>query len=187
MGRICPTRIMKRKLAVDIDNTIWDLITPWIKLYNYYYDDNIQYSDIVEYDFFNIAKKATKDQIFKLLSIQGFWNLVEPYEYSVEYLDKLNNEYDLYIVTSTSYRIAKEKLDRFFKLFPFINDSQLILTHNKDLINVDIIVDDYPKQLINKNCIKFLIDSPYNKDVSDTTIIRVDNLKDVYNCLHELN
>ena len=178
---------MKRKLAVDIDNTIWDLVTPWLDFYNWYYDDDVKYSDIKEYDFFNILKKASKKQMLDLLNIKGFWNLVEPYEYSVEYLRKLNDEYDLYIVTSTSYKTAEEKFNRFFKLFPFLNESQLILTSDKGLIDVDIIVDDCPRWLENKNSIKFLINEPYNQLVLDDTIIRVDNLKDVYNYLHKLN
>lgn len=39
---------MKRKLAVDIDNTLWDLIRPWIGLYNVLYKDDVQYEDITQ-------------------------------------------------------------------------------------------------------------------------------------------
>lgn len=177
---------MKRKLAIDIDNTIWDLIHPWIEFYNYYYYDNVTYDDIKEYDFFSILNKANKQQMLELLNIRGFWKLVQPYEYSSEYLRKFNDEYELYIVTSTSYKTSKEKFDRFFELFPFLNESQLILTHNKRLIDVDIMIDDCPKWLEGRQFIKFLINEPYNQLVADKTIIRVDNLKDVYNYLQKL-
>ena len=43
---------MRRKLAVDIDNTLWDLITPWLDYYNRRYNDNIRYEEIVDYNFF---------------------------------------------------------------------------------------------------------------------------------------
>ena len=171
---------MKRKLAVDIDNTIWDLVSAWIVCYNFIYNDTVKYEDIIEYDFFNITNKATREEMFDILSSDWFWAFIDPYKYSKEYLEKLNNEFDLYIVTSTSYKTSHKKFDRFFDLFPFIKEDQLIITTHKDLLNVDIIIDDYINNLSNDNHLKFLIDQPYNKKINDKSIIRVNNLKDVY-------
>lgn len=178
---------MRRKLAVDIDNTIWDLVSPWIGFYNIYYNDNVNYSDIVEYNFFNITKKATKEELLNILSSDSFWAFVYPYKESKEYLEKLNDEFELYIVTSTSYKTSMKKFERFFELFDFLNEDQLIITSNKCLLNVDIIVDDFINNLSGDNHIKFLIDQPYNKDINDDTIIRVKNLKEVYFYLHKDN
>lgn len=171
---------MKRKLAVDIDNTIWDLVSPWIEYYNHKFNDDIQYSDIIKYDFFDITKKATKEEMFNIISSDNFWAFINPYKYSKKYLEKLNNEFELYIVTSTSYKTSYKKFERFFSLFPFLKEDQLIITSHKNLLNIDIIVDDYISHLSNDNHMKFLIDQPYNKDVNDKSIIRVNNLKDVY-------
>lgn len=177
---------MKRKLAVDIDNTLWDLITPWITYYNILYKDNIKYEDITEYEFFDLLKTATKDDMLNLLNSEEFWNSVLPYEDSFEYLKKLNDEYELYIVTSTSYKTPREKFDRLFNIFDFLTEDQLIITSKKYLLNVDIMVDDCA-DCLRGDYIKFLINEPYNQDVIDDTIIRVDNLRDVYNYLHKLN
>lgn len=177
---------MERKLAVDIDNTIWDLVSPWIKCYNYRYDDDVQYSDIVKYDFFDITTKATREELFNIISSGEFWAFIKPYEYSREYLEKLNNEFELYIVTSTSYKTSRKKFEKFFELFPFIREDQLIITSHKDILNIDIIVDDYINHLSNDGHIRFLIDQPYNKDVNDDSIIRVANLKEVYYYLQNI-
>ena len=178
---------MKRKLAVDIDNTIWDLISPWIMYYNDMFKDDVEYKDIVKYDFFDITKKATKEQMLGLLSLDRFWDSVVPYENSKEYLCKFNEEYDLYIVTSTSYKTSRKKFERFFDLFRFLREDQLIITSHKDMIDVDIMVDDFVNYLSGENHIKFLIDQPYNKDVNDGPIIRVEDLKQVYEHLHSQN
>lgn len=178
---------MKRKLAVDIDNTIWDLVSPWIDLYNKSYDDNIRYEDIIRYDFFNITSKASKEEILNFLSTDELWNSVEPYKESYEYLEKLNNEYELYIVTNTSYKTPKSKFDRLFSLFPFLNEDQLIIISNKQLLNIDIMVDDCVDHLHGGNFIKLLIDSPYNRNgCIDKEIIRVKDLKDVYMYLENI-
>jgi 5'(3')-deoxyribonucleotidase len=171
---------MKRKLAVDIDNTIWDLVSSWIEYYNNKYDDNVKASNITKYAFFDLTKKATKEEMFDILCVDDFWSTVNPYRYSEEYLRKLNKEFDLYIVTSTSYKTSRKKFERFFELFPFLDEHQLIITHHKEIIDVDIIVDDCPINLTNTDHIRFLINQSYNKSVKDESIIRVNDLREVY-------
>lgn len=178
---------MKRKIAVDIDNTIWDLISSWLKCYNEAFNDNVKYEDIVRYDFFNITSKASKEEIFKFLATDELWKSVVPYKYSYEYLEKFNKEYDLYIVTNTSYKTPRTKFDRLFELFPFLDEDQLVITANKQLLFVDIMVDDCVDHLMGGNYMKFLIDAPYNRDAINNSIIRVKDLKDVYNYLHHIN
>ena len=151
------------------------------------YKDNIQYKDITKYEFFDILKNASRNEILNLLNKDEFWNSVIPYEDSFEYLKKLNDEYELYIVTSTSYKTPREKFDRLFSLFDFLTEDQLIITSKKYLLNVDIMVDDCIDCLLKGNYIKFLINEPYNQEVFDDTIIRVDNLKDVTNKRHHIH
>lgn len=178
---------MKRKLAVDIDNTIWDLISPWLIFYNKAFDDNLEYKDIVQYDFFNINSKASREDVIKLLEINDIWDIIQPYENTYEYLEKLNNEYELYLVTSTSYKTPKAKFDKLFSLFPFINEDQLILISNKKLLNVDIMIDDCIDNLVGGKYTKLLIDAPYNRDYKKTDIIRIKDLKDAYLFLYPIN
>ena len=178
---------MKRKIAVDIDNTIWDLVSPWIDLYNRSYDDNVEREDITRYDFFTITSKASREEILNFLSTEDIWQSVEPYKESYEYLEKLNNEYELYIVTNTSYKTPKAKFDRLFSLFPFLSEDQLVIISNKQLLNIDIMVDDCMDHLCGGNFIKFLIDEPYNRnECEDKEIIRVKNLKEVYMYLNNI-
>ena len=175
---------MKRKLAVDIDNTLWDLITPWLDYYNRRYCDNVKYEDIVNYDFFNIIKNITRDEMLHLLSEHEFWDNVYPYPESATYLRKLNDEFELYIATSTSYKTPRIKFDKLFTFFNFLEEDQLIVTSKKQLLNVDILIDDCIDCLKGGSYTKLLIDAPYNRDMVDDTIIRVNNLKDAYNVLH---
>ena len=63
---------MKRKLAVDIDNTIWDLITPWLNYYNKRHNDDVKYEDVTEYSFFDIIKNITREEMLGLLTENEF-------------------------------------------------------------------------------------------------------------------
>ena len=41
---------MITKVGIDIDNTIWDLVSPWLEWYNILYLDDIKYEQINEYN-----------------------------------------------------------------------------------------------------------------------------------------
>lgn len=174
---------MKRKLAVDIDNTIWDLITPWLNYYNKRHNDDVKYEDVTEYSFFNIIKNITREEMLGLLTENEFWSEVIPYPDSYKYLKKLNDEFELYIATSTSYKTPREKFDKLFTFFDFLEEDQLIVTSKKQLLNVDIMIDDCVDCLIGGHYIKLLIDTPYNKNIVDSSLIRVKDLKEAYEFL----
>ena len=174
---------MKRKLAVDIDNTIWDLITPWLNYYNKRHNDDVKYEDVTEYSFFDIIKNITREEMLGLLTENEFWLEVIPYPDSYKYLKKLNDEFELYIATSTSYKTPREKFDKLFTFFDFLEEDQLIITSKKQLLNVDIMIDDCIDCLVGGDYMKLLIDTPYNKNIADSSLIRVKDLKEAYEFL----
>ena len=146
-----PTVKMKKtrkKVAIDLDGVIWDLVRPWIIYYNLLYEDSVSYEEILEYDLSKTMTKASYDEIKSILKKKSFWNSVFPFEYAVEYLYKINKDFDLYIATATSYEIATVKIKRFLKLFPFISSNQIICIHNKSLLDVDWLIDDCADNLL---------------------------------------
>ena len=165
------------KLALDLDGVIWDLVRPWIHVYNILYKDDIKVEDIKEYKLSNTLSKATPEELHNILLQESFWNSVIPFKYSEEYLIKMNNEFNLYIATKTDYRIYGIKVNRFLKLFPFIKPEQIICINDKSLLDVDWLVDDCVDNL-NGNYNKILLDASYNRDTDE--FIRAKNLKEVY-------
>lgn len=173
-------RNFKSKIALDLDGVIWDLVDPWVNNYNLLYDDNIKTTDIKEYKLSSTLTKATSEELHNILLQENFWNNVFPFPNAFEYLDKLNNEYDLYIATKTDYRIYEIKVNRVLKLFPFIKPEQIICINNKSLLDVDWLVDDCADNL-NGNYNKILLDASYNR--SNYEFIRAKDLKEVYNII----
>lgn len=172
----------RQKVALDLDGVIWDLVRPWVKYYNRLYKDNVLYENIKEYDLSKSLTKASYDEIKDLLNNKFFWNLVFPFEYSKEYLYKLNNKYDLYIATATNYKLVEIKTERFLMFFPFIDRHQIICIHNKSLLDVDWLVDDCIDNLKEGNFNKIILDAPYNRNCKE--FIRAKNLKEVYNIIN---
>lgn len=172
----------KQKVALDLDGVIWDLVVPWINQYNILFNDDKQLEDITEYKLSNTLVKATSQELDEILLNNDFWKNVLPFKYAVEYLEKLNNEFDLYIVTKTDYRLFEIKVNRILHLFPFIQPYQIVCLYNKQLFNADWFVDDCIDNLVGGNFNKIILDAPYNRD-TEYNWYRAYNLKDVYNII----
>ena len=108
-----------------------------------------------------------------------------------EVLEKLNNKYDIYIVTSyiwdNEYEFSannlKNKYNYLRKELPFISPEKYIFTTNKQLLRFDIAIDDRLVNLTGATT-KILFDAWHNKqdDLSED-IIRVTSWKEVENIL----
>lgn len=169
------------KVAIDLDGVIWDLVRPWLNQYNLLYNDTVEYEHVVEYDISKSCVNATYQNLLDILTDDTFWIDVHPFEYASTYLQKLNEEFDLYIATATHHEMADAKINRFLELFPFIRFTQIICIYKKSLLNVDWLIDDCEANLQNGTFNKILLDAPYNRHTQK--FIRAYNLKDVYDIL----
>lgn len=116
-----------------------------------------------------------------------------------EVLKRLNEKYDIYIVTSYIWgkdiinpeENLKNKFQYLKEKLPFINPNKYIFTQNKKLLNFDIRIDDRISGLENGK-IKLLFNSWSNntiteKELKEKNIIRVKNWYDIESVLNELD
>ena len=132
----------KKTIAIDLDNTIWDMSTPWVKIYNRRFNDNVDPDNLPCYNMVNIMTKASVEGIYKILEVPTFWYLPKLMEGAYKYIGKLNEEYDVVIVTRTNYRVCKDKFNRLLELLPFLKHEQIIICFDKSKINYDIVAMD---------------------------------------------
>ena len=173
------------KILVDLDDTIEDLVPCWIDALNRKYNRNIQYEDIDNWNISKYYPDLSEDEIFNVIRSDDFWKEVKPKKGAVEYLKKLYDEgYDVYICTSTYYLNIKQKFEFFIKRwFPFVRWHKVIITSNKQMIQADYLIDDFPNNLIGGNYKKLLMDAPYNRQFEDPEIERVKNWEEIYKIL----
>ena len=103
-----------------------------------------------------------------------------------EVLEKLNNKFDIYIVTSyiwdNEYEVSannlKNKYNYLRKKLPFISPEKYIFTTNKQLLRFDIAIDD---RLVNLSgaTTKILFDAWHNKGEISSDIIRATSWKNI--------
>ena len=80
-------------------------------------------------------------------------------------------------------RCLKSKMENcLFKWFPYLSWKNVIVTHNKQMIIGDVLVDDAPHNLIGGRYKKILMSAPHNRhfETTGTGIVRVSNWLQVY-------
>lgn len=173
----------KFTVAVDLDGVIWDLLTPWLKLYNDVFDDDLTPEKIETYSLWKYTK-CEREDMFYLLERNDIWSQITIEDKQLEALRRLmNNErIDFIIVTATNYKVALNKFHRLYELLPELREDQLVITSRKDLIRADFLIDDWEDNLkhiaADKHGTAILITQPYNATFPNTQygILRTDNL-----------
>ncbi len=175
-------------IGVDLDDVLWDLKGAWLRRYNEIEDTNITAEDIKSWDIGKYVKPGTESVLFYILEQNDFWETVKPVDGAQHYLNQLIEDgYDVYIVTASPHIHLKQKLIHFYKLFPFINPEQVVIIHRKQMMDLDVLIDDKPSNLCDASYKKILFDCSHNRGFDEQQIgaLRVTNWNDVYDFICE--
>ena len=176
-----------KTIAIDIDDTVINLLDAWLTYLNNRHNTKVKREDITEWEIANAFPELSKEQVFSPLYEKDFWESVVPLPYSYQYLKKLYDDgYIVKFVTAASYDTIKYRLENvIFTYYNFIKEKDIIICQDKQYIDCDVLIDDNVDNLKNFKGIRFLIDAPYNKSdkYRDCYDMRVKNLKDVYQIL----
>lgn len=128
-----------------------------------------------------------KDEFWKKVENDNFYEGLSLNEGCYEVLDKLNKHFDIYIVTAylwdgnpdvsgknlnNKYEYLKEKL-------PFISPKKYIFTTNKNICNFDIRIDDRLHNLDGAET-KILVDQWHNRKLTEQELVGVNRVSDWY-------
>lgn len=177
---------MKKKiLFVDCDDTIENFCEVWVKELNKKYNMDYSTEDITEWDIQKFYPDTTKEELLEVANSAKFWDKVKPKRDAIVYLSLLQDYFDIYIVTSGSYRSMYYKVPKIIKkYFKFIPEQNIICCTDKHLLNGDYLVDDNPANLIdgNPSYKGILYSAPHNRYVNCEVynIERVNDWKDIF-------
>ena len=174
-------------ILVDLDDTITDLLTPWLDTLNDKYRLSVCREDVKEWDMKKTFPLLTYDEIFEPLKDRALWRNVRPLPGAREYLEKLIlRGHKIYIVTTSHYTTIEAKLEEcLFRYFPFIGYEQVVITNDKSIIRGDILIDDNPDNLTSGMHWGILLDAPYNRgfDTYKYGVLRVKCWKEIYEAI----
>lgn len=117
---------MKKRLYFDMDNVLVDFASGIAKL----------------------DKKTVEEYADRLDEVPGIYALMEPMPGAIEAVHKLAEKYDVYILSTAPWKNPSAWADKVAWVTKYLDDvlhKRLILSHHKDLLKGDYLIDDRPK------------------------------------------
>ena len=152
------------KIALDVDNTIVNTTSCVIAQHYADTGERLTLDDIKTYYIENYVSDDYKDDFHLIFLKKEMWKRVKVLPNCVEVIKRLHDRGDsIYFVTSTEPQNVAKKARFLQRTFPFLDIRKcLITTHCKQMIGVDILIDDYEMNLINGSYFGILMDYPWN-------------------------
>lgn len=187
------------KIAVDIDGVLLDIMVEYCKIFNERYGTNYNKKDVTDWEFFrdwNIDVKIAFE-IFTAI-YEDSMNVPFIDEDSIEIMQKLNKDQEVFIVTARNPQYKKPVVKKLssHNIKKGIQYEGIILLHHEPYDikleqHFDVYIDDNPNlvesiKLFEERTL-LLFDQPWNqKSKCEKNVIRVYNWKDVYRKIREL-
>jgi 5'-nucleotidase len=158
-----------KRLLIDMDSVIVDLMTTWHAMYNRDYDDDLHVGKLLCWDTAKYVKQECGERIYEYLDRPGLFRSLPPIPGAIETLKRLSQVYEIVIVTSSRKEAFRDKEEWVTEHLPFIGPRNLIFAHRKELIMGDLLFDDAPHNLeafMATGRIAIAMDYPYNRSVN---------------------
>lgn len=165
-------------IGIDVDSTVCNTTESVIAQHYADTGEKLTLDDIKSYYIENYVSDDYKDDFHLIFYKKEMWKRIKVIPHCVEVIKRLHDRGDsIYFVTSTEPQNITKKARFLQRTFPFLDIRKcLITTHCKQMIGVDILIDDYEMNLINGSYFGILMDYPWNRnfdDASDDKIYRV--------------
>jgi len=155
--------MIKKKIGIDLDTTLNNLMEHWLDCYNEDYNDNLTQWNTWHVD--ENVKPECGIKILDYLLKPNFFYDLEIKENAVEVIDFLMGYFDIYIVTAYLPENCLEKVNWVKKFIPNIKPENIIFINDKSMVDIDFLIDDGPHNIQAFSPIKTAIiyDMPYNQ------------------------
>ena len=159
---------MKERVIIDMDEVMADTMGKMVKWYEAAYGQQVDHSVMRNGSWVAGFPEVHRKMIRERLHEPGFFRDVPVMEGSQAVLQKMNERYEVFIVSAAMEfpNSLKDKLEWLLEHFPFLNWRQLVLCGDKRMVNGDHMIDDHVRNLEPFNGKKYLYTSFHNVDVT---------------------
>ncbi len=139
---------MSSRIIIDMDEVIADPMGDMIQWYKKTHGRDVDKNKMIG-SWLKGFPEGDQPIIWERLQSPGFFRHLTVIEDSVDTLRRLNEKYEVFIVSAAMEfpNSLKDKYDWLMEHFPFFTWKQIALTGSKDLICGDFMIDDHVKNL----------------------------------------
>lgn len=162
----------KLTIAVDVDQTIADLHTEWLRMYNKEYNDNKKVEDIKEWNIVNLVKPECGIKMLDYLKHPKLYDNIKPIEGSLEAINRIRElGHRILFVSTCVVGGGDSKLAWLLNNGFVVQDKKegsadtvkdWIAAADKSLIKADILIDDKPSHITTFPGAGILFNSSHN-------------------------
>lgn len=165
--------VKKLQLAIDADDVLVDFSGSLVRKYNKKYGKSVTMEQLITNWDLNTNVEEGED-LYEIMNKEGMFRDLEAFPDVIDGLNKLVEDGHEVIISTAGNRSAfEDKYANFKKLFPMIPEEQILMIKRKDLLHLDVMVDDGPHNIVASNCkVKIIMDKPWNRHLDG---IRVNN------------
>jgi 5'(3')-deoxyribonucleotidase len=152
-----------QRLIVDMDDVLADATGQFIHHYEKEFGVRVE-RESLNYKTEGKGWPDNHEAVYKFTFRKKFFRTMEVKENAQEVLEKLNDRYELFIVSSALEfpNSLAEKLEWLKEHFPFLHWKQVVFCGKKSIVHGDFMIDDLPHNLETFNGHKFLFTAPHN-------------------------
>lgn len=152
-----------KKIGIDLDCTLNNLLDVWLERYNKDYNDNV--SIIPEWSLLGYVKPECGEKIYNYLHEPGFFQTLDIQQNAYEVVKWMDKNFDTYIVTAYTADTCYDKEQWVKKHLPFFDTNKIIFCNNKGLLNLDYLIDDGSHNVKAFKQKSIIFDYPHNQDL----------------------
>lgn len=151
------------KVGLDWDDTLCPFVTNAITLCNMENGTDFTLDDITEWG----NKLPATKEVFPYYSDIRTYQMQKVPEISKQFVSKLMEIADVYIVTAVSPQFMGVRAEQISKEFPDFPEDHILMGAAKNLIKLDILLDDAPHNILKASATyPVLIRKPWNRNLS---------------------
>jgi len=165
-------------LGFDVDDCCADFVPAWLKYYEIRSKHNLLKEELTDWDISNFVRPEFKEEIYTYIERPSLYNTVKPIEGSLEAYNYLcSANYDIVFITHTTNGCAGRKYEWLIENGFDVPHKNYIECQRKELINIDVLVDDRYDNVRDTSGIGILMNQPWNRKYDWD--LRADNWKEI--------
>lgn len=168
----------RRRIGIDMDEVLADAFSEMLRRYNAQFGTTLTEADFRGRDVCDVVPAENIPALFAMFDASFFEDL-EVFPDAQAVVRELHERHEVFIVTAAmevpesfgpKYRWLREH-------FPFIPPTHIVFCGDKGIVDVDVLIDDRPRNFVSFKGQPLLFTAPHNVHV--TTYPRVSSWQDV--------
>ena len=170
---------MRKRIAIDMDETICDTMTRHLDWYNAEFGQGLTKAELMGTKIYHRVQKEHEARVRSYPDNADFFVDLVPFSGAIETIRQLSERFDIYIATAamehpTSFTAKYEWL---VKYLPFLSPMNFIFCGNKGIVNADYLIDDSSRHFQYFSGQGILFTAPHN--INEEAKMRVNSWQDV--------